>query len=151
MKLRSRSIKLFAMHSFVLSSFVAGCSGAVSLTGEEGETVGASSYQAGQSYSLVRDGSGKCMDVGGWGTGDGANIIQWSCHFGPNQKFRVDSLGGAVVRLVDNNSNKCVDVAAAGTADRTNIQLWSCNGTGAQSFILDDMGNGLVRARNTNS
>jgi hypothetical protein len=106
MFLRTRFVQTFAMHSLLLSSFVAGCSGAASLTGEEETSVGAQSFQSGQAYSLVRDGSGKCMDVGGWGTSDGTNIIQWSCHGGQNQRFRVESLNGGAVRLVDSNSGR---------------------------------------------
>src|SRR5690349_5298939 len=117
MLIQSGSIRLFAIHSGLIlslaSSLLSGCAGSVT-SGDAEDTSGAAlSFQAGQAYSLVRDGSGKCMDVGGWGTSDGTNIIQWSCHGGANQRFRIDSLGGAVVRLVDSNSGKCVDVAAA--------------------------------------
>ena len=96
-------------------------------------------------------GAGKCMDVTGWGTHDGANIVSWACHGGNNQKFRVESLGGDLYRLVSVHSGKCVDVAAAGTTDGTNIHQWTCNGTGAQAFRIEDLSNGNVRMVNTNS
>jgi len=109
---QSGSIRLFAIHSGLIfglaSSLVAGCAGSVTSDDAE-ETAGAAlSFQAGQAYSFVRDRSGKCIDVGGRGTADGTGIIQLSCHGGANQKFRIDSLGGSVVRLVDTNSGKCM-------------------------------------------
>ena len=97
---------------------------------------------------FVRQGSQKCLDVAG-GSADGMKLVQWSCHGGANQFFRIEPLGGGAVRLVDQNSQKCVDVQESGSADGTPIQIWSCNGTGAQSFAIEDAGSGGKRLRNT--
>jgi cytolysin (calcineurin-like family phosphatase) len=96
-------------------------------------------------------GGGKCMDVNGAGSADGTNIQQWTCNGSGAQSFRVDGLGGSLVRLVNPGSGKCVDVSGAGRADGTNIQLWTCNGTSAQSFELRDAGGGRVEMRNPSS
>jgi alpha-galactosidase len=100
---------------------------------------------------LLREGSRKCVDVAGGGSGDGTDIVQWTCHGGANQTFRVEDVGGGAVRLVDQGSQKCMDVDRSGTRDGTNIQLWTCNGTGAQSFVAEDQGGGVTRLRNTGS
>jgi hypothetical protein len=100
------------------------------------------------SSMFVRQGSKKCLDVAG-GTDDGMRLVQWSCHGGANQSFRIEPIGGGAVRLVDQNSQKCVDVKQSGSADGTPIQIWGCNGTGAQSFAIEDAGNGYKRIRNT--
>jgi chitinase len=102
-------------------------------------------------YTLVRAGSGKCLDVNAGGSADGTNIQQWGCNGTGAQSFRVEDLGGATYRVVNTSSNKCVDVAARGTADGTNIQLWTCNGTSAQSFRFEDRGGGYQQLVNTNA
>ena len=125
-----------------------GCSRAVV---SESSTAAAFSIAPGGSYQLVRQGSGKCLDVTGGGSADGTSIEQWWCNGGANQSFRLDALAGGLVRLVDQNTQKCIDVNGSGTADGTKIQLWTCNGSAAQSFALEDAGNGYARIRNSNS
>src|SRR6266511_4185695 len=112
----------------VLWMFVAGCaSGGVIDEADDGDP--AELATIGDTYHLVRQGSGKCLDVVGAATADGTNIQQWSCNGTTAQHFRLDSLAGGAVRLVNPHANKCVDVKGAGTADGTNIQLWTCNGS----------------------
>jgi len=41
-------------------------------------------------YRIVARHSGKCVDVSGVSTADGADIIQWSCHGGTNQMFLLE-------------------------------------------------------------
>ena len=38
---------------------------------------------------LVSRASGKCLDVSGGSLDDGASIIQWQCHGGANQNWRL--------------------------------------------------------------
>jgi len=102
-------------------------------------------------YTLVRQDSGKCLDVTGAGAGNGTSIEQWTCNGLNNQLFRVDDAGGGNVRLVDQNTQKCVDVNGSGTADGTKIQLWDCNGTAAQAYAVEDTAGGYARIRNVNS
>jgi hypothetical protein len=113
-----------------------------------GVVSGTSQALSAASSLFVRQGSKKCLDVAG-GSADGMKLVQWSCHGGANQSFRVEPLGGGAVRLVDRNSEKCVDVQQSGSADGTPIQIWGCNGTGAQSFAIEDSGSGYKRLRNT--
>jgi len=127
--------------------FAAGCAGAVDVDG----TLTPTAVSAGSTYTLVRDGSGKCLDVNGAGTADGTNIQQWTCNGTGAQSFRVDSLGSGQVRLVNPSSGKCVDLDGAGTSNGTNVQLWTCNGTVAQSWVLQDQGGGFTRLMNPHS
>jgi glucosylceramidase len=39
-------------------------------------------------FRLVASHSGKCLDVYGAGQQNGARVIQWNCHGGPNQRWR---------------------------------------------------------------
>ncbi|GIH04002.1 hypothetical protein Rhe02_20690 [Rhizocola hellebori] len=66
-------------------------------------------------------GSNRCLDLAGWGSGDGTNIILWDCHGRWNQQWRRD--GNA---FVNPQSGKCLDVRGAGTADGSEVWLWSC-------------------------
>ena len=94
---------------------------------------------------------GKCIDVSGAGTHDGANVQQWTCNGTGAQSFRIETVSGELVRLVNTHSNKCVDVAGGGSADGTNVRQWTCNGNGAQTFRIDDAGAGQVRIVNPQS
>ncbi|MBI4508740.1 MAG: RICIN domain-containing protein [Deltaproteobacteria bacterium] len=91
-----------------------------------------------------------CMDVYGAGKNDGTNIIEWQCHGGKNQIFRLETTAAGYYRLVASHSGKCVDVSGNGTADGTNIQLWSCNGSSAQDFRVESS-NGAYRLVGRNS
>jgi hypothetical protein len=112
---------------------------------------GIASVATGATYTLIRAGSGKCLDVNGAATADGTKIQQWTCNGSVAQQFRVDALSGGNVRLVNPNSGKCVDISGAGTSNGTNVQLWTCNGTAAQSFVIQDEGGGYSRLENPHS
>ena len=88
-----------------------------------GDTAQLASAISPGTYTLVRAGSGKCLDVNAAGSADGTNIQQYGCNGTGAQSFRVESFGGAY-RVVNTPTGKCVDVNAAGSADGTNIQLW---------------------------
>ena len=70
--------------------------------------------------------AGKCVDVAGASTANGAAVQLYACN-GTNAQTWTVGTDGTVRAL-----GKCMDVAAAGTANGTQIQLWDCNGTGAQ-------------------
>jgi Ricin-type beta-trefoil lectin domain-like len=39
-------------------------------------------------YKVIAKHSGKCLDIAGVSTADGANVQQWSCYGGNNQRWR---------------------------------------------------------------
>jgi hypothetical protein len=126
-----------------------GCGGV--LDGGAKTKVAPASVAVGGTYTLVRAGSGKCLDVQGAGSANFTRIQQYSCNGTGAQLFRVDDIGGGNVRLVNPESNKCVDINGAGTTNGTQVQLYDCNGTGAQSYVLQDRGNGLTSLMNPHS
>jgi chitinase len=71
---------------------------------------------------------GKCVDVAGASSANGAAVQLYDCNGTTAQQWTVGSDG--TVRAL----GKCMDVAAAGTANGTQIQLYDCNGTGAQQW-----------------
>jgi type 1 glutamine amidotransferase len=72
--------------------------------------------------------SGRCLDVAGGSSADGAAVQLWSCNGSPAQAWA--STGGTLTAL-----GKCLDVSGGGTAEGTRLQLWRCNGSAAQQWV----------------
>lgn len=87
-------------------------------------------------YELKNKASGKCLDVSGASTSNGANIQVYSCNGSNAQTFIMTDLTGYNMELRALNSGKCVDVAAAGMGDGTNVQQYSCNASAAQTWNM---------------
>ncbi|GAB3651648.1 RICIN domain-containing protein [Glycomyces tarimensis] len=94
----------------------------------------------GQVSDIVSRHSGKCVDVVSASTDDGAEIIQWDCHGGLNQQWRLRDVGGGYHEIVSQASGKCLDIDAASTADNARVIQWSCNGGTNQQWELRDTG-----------
>ncbi|MBM9503488.1 glycoside hydrolase family 27 protein [Actinacidiphila acididurans] len=90
----------------------------------------------GGSGPVTGAGSGKCMDVNGGNTADGATVTLYTCNGGTNQTWT--RTGGTFQSL-----GKCLDVTGGGTANNTNVELWSCNGGGNQQWTTP--GDGTIR------
>lgn len=75
--------------------------------------------------------SGKCLDVSGVSTADGANLDQWTCFAAnQNQHFQWQAISGtSYFRIVARHSSRCLDVRDHSLADGARIQQWIC-GTG---------------------
>ena len=61
-------------------------------------------------YKVIAKHSGKCLDVAGVSTADGAKVQQWSCTGGNNQRWKLVSMGDGYNELVAAHSGKCLDV-----------------------------------------
>jgi type 1 glutamine amidotransferase len=77
--------------------------------------------------------SGKCVDVSGSSSTDGAKIQLWSCHGGTNQQWTVN---GSTLRAL----GKCMGVAGGSTANGALVQLSTCNGSGGQNWTAGPNG-----------
>ena len=81
------------------------------------------------SFSLSASHSFKCLDVIGALGDDGAAIIQFKCHFGPNQRWTLQRMGaGVILRAV--HSGKCLDADNADfprpPRSEARLQQWTC-------------------------
>jgi len=83
---------------------------------------------------LIAENSGKCMDVQGGSTANGAKVIQWSCNSRKNQIFNVQLLADGNVLIRPFHSNKCLDVEGAATGNNVRLIQWKCNYTNNQRF-----------------
>jgi GH43 family beta-xylosidase/putative hemolysin len=117
------------------------------LDGPAGETAATPT-----AYRIVNRNSGKCLDVSGASTADGADVAQWTCTGGANQRWRIEDLGNDTNRVVSVGSGKVLDVSNCGGADGANIQQWSWLNNNCQKFRLVISGaGGWVRLENVSS
>jgi GH43 family beta-xylosidase len=117
------------------------------LDGPAGETAATPA-----AYRIVNRNSGKCLEVAGGSSADGANIQQWTCNNGTNQRWRLEDLADDTSRLVNVATGKAADVANCGTADGADIRQWAWLNNNCQRFrlVLSATG-GWVRLVNVNS
>jgi len=87
-------------------------------------------------YNVINRNSGKCLDVNGVSTADGANVQQWTCGSGTNQRWSLTSLSGGYYRLTAQHSGKVLDVVGNGTADGVNIDQWTSNNGNNQQWQI---------------
>lgn len=106
---------------------------------------GVATGQNGPLVNLVARHSGKCADVVNGSTSNGAELVQYTCGTGPNQRFSVVDLGGGYVQLVARHSGRCVDVSNWSTADGIVLAQYTCHVGTNQQFQLQDAGAGYTR------
>lgn len=68
--------------------------------------------------------SGKCLDVEGRSTNDGAKLQQWDCHGGDNQTWELIPHSSGAYQLRAKHSGKCMDGYWAVSGE--GVKQWSC-------------------------
>ncbi|MCL7429631.1 family 43 glycosylhydrolase [Streptomyces sp. YS415] len=114
-----------------------------SLAGPSGEPASAST-----TYTLSNRNSGKCLDVAGGSTADGANVQQWTCNGGTNQRWRLEDLGDDTHRLVNVGTGKVLDTENCSAADGADLRQWSWLNNACQRFRFVATTDGYVRIVN---
>ncbi|AUX37125.1 MULTISPECIES: RICIN domain-containing protein [Sorangium] len=119
-------------------------------TEEGGSLDGAITIDTGAVYTIVGVQSGKCVEVAGGSTADGAGLQIASCNGSTRQQFRVESADGGYYRIRNVASNRCLDVANASTSDGARVQQYSCwNGQNQQWSFTDVTGGVRLTARHS--
>ena len=80
--------------------------------------------------------SGKCLDVEGASSRDAANVQQWTCSGGSNQKWNVIQLGRGQFSIISRGSNKALTVSGGG-GDGANVEQFRWSGGENQRWRLD--------------
>jgi GH43 family beta-xylosidase len=114
-----------------------------SLTGPSGEPSATST-----TYTLTNRNSGKCLDVAGSSTADGANVQQYTCNGGNNQKWRIEDQGDDTSRLVNVATGKVLDTADCSSADGADLRQWTWLNNTCQRFRFVVTDNSWVRIVN---
>ena len=73
---------------------------------------------------------GRCLDVAGGATGNGAKVQLATCSGNAAQAWRARSDGS----LLNPQSGRCLDSPGASTANGARLQIYDCNGTAAQRW-----------------
>ena len=90
--------------------------------------------------------NGKCLDVAGGSTADGANIILYQYEDARLNKFKIVKEGNGY-NIVNTVSGKCIDVDNSDSTPGTNVQQWSHFYNEAQRWYFEDAGNGYYYIR----
>jgi len=95
-------------------------------------------------FEIVSRNSGKCLDIFGASTDAGASAIQWICHGGLNQQWRLEPAGGGAVRIIARHSGQALDVFGASLDDVAPIIQWPPHGGDNQAWTLQPASDGYV-------
>ena len=85
--------------------------------------------------------TGKCLDLPGGQSSDGTSPIQYDCHGGPNQQWRIEALNDTGSRIVSAMSGKCLGTSAT---SGNPVRQSRCTGAADQLWIVEDAGAGDV-------
>lgn len=94
--------------------------------------------------SLTVESSGKCIDIPG-SSPSATGLVQFACHSGDNQRFRILESGNNSYSLTAAHSGLCMDITGSSRSAGAVVQQWPCNSTDAQRFALRDAGGGSFR------
>jgi len=100
---------------------------------------------AGGLYTLTARHSGKCLDVAGASGKNGADVQQWDCNNGNNQKWSLVSKGGDLYTLAALHSGKCLDVAGSRNDNGADVLQWDCHGKDNQTWRITKEGDDYFR------
>ncbi|MFC8366500.1 family 43 glycosylhydrolase [Streptomyces sp. NPDC057239] len=99
-------------------------------------------------YTLTNRNSGKCLDLSGSSSADGANVQQYACNGGANQRWRLEDLGDDTHRLVNVAGGKVLDTENCSSADGADLRQWSWLDNTCQRFRFVATDSGHVRIVN---
>ncbi|MER6343896.1 family 43 glycosylhydrolase [Streptomyces sp. NPDC001595] len=111
-----------------------------SAAGPSGEPSGVAA-----TYTLTNRNSGKCLEVTGGSTADGANVAQYTCNGGAHQRWRLQDLGDDTHRLLNAATGKVLDTANCSTAEGADLRQWSWLDNTCQRFRFLVTDSGWVR------
>jgi hypothetical protein len=78
---------------------------------------------------------GKCLDIRGGESRDGAEAQIYTCHGRPNQRWRLTDAGE-----IRGDGDKCLDVRAGDTRDGALVQIYPCHNGSNQKWTLTERG-----------
>ncbi|MGI5240196.1 arabinofuranosidase catalytic domain-containing protein [Dactylosporangium sp. CA-139066] len=97
-----------------------------------GYSFGGSTGGGQSNVEIVGAQSGRCLDVSGQSTANGAAVQLYDCWGGSNQRWTVTS--GKQLQVY---GNKCLDASNKGTTNGTAIIIWDCNGQTNQQWNVN--------------
>jgi hypothetical protein len=86
-------------------------------------------------FTFVNTKDNRCLDVNGASKDNGAQVLQWDCHGGPNQQWRLQRDGDGF-RFVSLNSGRCIGVDSGSPAPGAAARQWDCDNSANQRWQL---------------
>jgi endo-1,4-beta-xylanase len=131
--------------SFVALFALGACGPAEPGSEDMGETTDTIKIDTTATYTLSGVQSGKCVEVAGGSTADGARLQIATCNGSSRQQFRLESTDSGYYRIKNVNSGRCADVISVSTADGAGIQQYSCWSGTNQQWSFANVSRGIVR------
>jgi glucose/arabinose dehydrogenase len=81
----------------------------------------------------------QCVDVSGASMASGADVIQWTCHGGANQRWQFTHLGGGIYEIKPTHVTglgMCLAVQNNGATAGTDVVQATCSGATGQRWLL---------------
>lgn len=134
------------VHRAMILALLTGCGGAADSGGASSDTLtGAQSASITDGTYTIRTAvSGKCLDVAGASTEDGAKVQEWSCNGTGAQRFEVTRLADGAYQIINAHSRKSLDIYERSTQPNAPLQQWAYGGGANQQFQLVDRGGGQI-------
>ena len=88
-------------------------------------------------YEVRNDWSWRCMDVWGDSSLPGAQILQYSCHYGGNQQWLFNPVYPFSYNIVSKSSGLCLDVEGESLENGAYLIQNTCNGSDSQKWFLE--------------
>jgi hypothetical protein len=88
--------------------------------------------------------SGKCLDLPGGQTNDGTPVIQFNCHGGKNQQWRIEPAGNETHRIISQASGKCIGVNPKAKGKGEQIIQPRCTNAPEQLWNIKNVSGGYV-------
>ncbi|MFF2571018.1 RICIN domain-containing protein [Streptomyces sp. NPDC058084] len=91
-------------------------------------------------FEIVATGTGKCLDVVGARTNDGARVVEYGCTGGTNQRWYLERRADNKWQIRNWNSDKCLDAHNPDVNNPplqgTYLQQWTCLGNKNQAWRI---------------
>lgn len=92
-------------------------------------------YIDGDWFRIKSARSNRCVDISGANKSDRAPVIQWDCHTGDNQKWRLVKRADGRSSLMVKHSGKCLDLEGGKRDNGAPFIQWTCGATNSNQLF----------------
>ncbi|GAA2349429.1 RICIN domain-containing protein [Dactylosporangium salmoneum] len=90
-------------------------------------------------FEFVNAADNRCLDVNGGSKDNGAQILIWDCHGGPNQLWKLVRNGDGY-QLVSLNSGRCIGIDSGNPSPGAAARQWDCDNSTNQRWQFQPLG-----------
>ncbi|HEX8348688.1 MAG TPA: RICIN domain-containing protein, partial [Hymenobacter sp.] len=93
-------------------------------------------------YRIVSQSTGKCLDINGASTANGALAIQWDYFGQTNQQWKIVDSGNGYVTITARHSGQMLDVSGVSTQNNAQVLQWPNHGGDNQRWLIKALPSG---------